>query len=198
MPPKLAPIQVVIVPIWKNDAEKALVMPVVDRVRQELGEFRVKVDDRTEVTPGFKFNDWELRGVPLRIEIGPKDVEKNSVAIARRDRPGRAGKTFVSQDQLAKQVREMLADIQSSLLAKATEFRDSNIHDPKDYGELKEVVQNGWALSWWCGSADCEAKIKEETRATTRCIPLDQPGGSGNCIYCGAPASEKVYFAKSY
>ena len=198
MPPKLAPIQVVIVPIWKNDAEKALVMPVVDRVRQELAEFRVKVDDRTEVTPGFKFNDWELRGVPLRIEIGPKDVEKNSVAIARRDRPGRAGKTFISQDQLAKQVREMLADIQSSLLAKATEFRDSNIHDPKDYGELKEVVQNGWALSWWCGSADCEAKIKEETRATTRCIPLDQPGGSGNCIYCGAPASEKVYFAKSY
>lgn len=198
MPPKLAPIQVVIVPIWKNDAEKALVMPVVDRVRQELGEFRVKVDDRTEVTPGFKFNDWELRGVPLRIEIGPKDVEKNSVAIARRDRPGRAGKAFVSQDQLAKQVREMLADIQSSLLAKATEFRDANIHDPKDYAELKEVVQNGWALSWWCGSADCEAKIKEETKATTRCIPLDQPGGSGPCIYCGAPASEKVYFAKSY
>ncbi len=198
LPPRLAPIQVVIVPIFRSDAEKALVMPVVERVSQDLREFRVQVDDRTEVTPGFKFNDWELRGVPLRIEIGPKDVEKGSVAIARRDIPGKAGKSFVSQDQLAGQVAAMLVDIQANLLEKARKFRDDHIFDPKDYAELKEVVQNGWAFSWWCGDATCEAKIKEDTKATTRCIPLDQPGGSGRCIHCGQPASEKAYFAKAY
>lgn len=198
LPPRLAPIQVVIVPIFRNDAEKSLVMPVVEKVRQELSPFRVHVDDRTEVTPGFKFNDWELRGVPLRIEIGPKDVEKGSVAIARRDIPGKAGKSFISQDQLAGQVAELLTDIHASLYDRALAFRDANIHDPKNYEEFKEVVQNGWAFSWWCGNAECEAKIKEETKATTRCIPLDQPGGSGRCIFCGEPATEKVYFARAY
>lgn len=198
LPPRLAPIQVVIVPIYKNDAEKSAVLPVVNRVRQELSAFRVRVDDRTEVTAGFKFNDWELRGVPIRIEIGPKDVQKGSVAIARRDIPGREGKTFVSQENLADTIARLAVEIQASLLSKARAFRDANIHDPKDYNELKEVVQNGWAFSWWCGSADCEAHIKEDTRATTRCIPMDQPGGSGRCIYCGEPATEKVYFARAY
>ncbi len=198
LPPKLAPIQVVIVPIFRNDAERSAVMPVVERLRQELGAFRIKVDERSEMTPGFKFNEWELRGVPLRIEVGPKDVEKGTVVLARRDMPGKAGKFFVSQAQLAAQVGETLVAIQAAMFDKAKAFRDANIHDPKDYAELQEVVLNGWALSWWCGSADCEAKIKEDTKATTRCIPLDQPHGSGPCIYCGQPASEKVYFAKAY
>jgi len=198
LPPKLAPIQVVIVPIFRSDAEKALVMPVVERVRQELSPFRIHVDDRTEVTPGFKFNDWELRGVPLRIEIGPKDVEKGTLAVARRDMPGKAGKSFITQDQLAGQVAEFLSDIHASLFDKARTFRDEHIFDPKDYEELKEVVKQGWAFSWWCGSAECETKIKEETKATTRCIPLEQPGGTGKCIYCGQPASEKVYFSRAY
>jgi prolyl-tRNA synthetase len=198
LPPRLAPIQVVIVPIFRSDAEKALVMPVVERVRQSLAEFRLKVDDRTEVTPGFKFNDWEMRGVPLRIEIGPKDVEKGSVALARRDRPGKEGKSFVSQDGLAGVVGQMLVDIQRSLLEKATAFRDAHIHQPKDYDDLKQIVQDGWALAWWCGNPDCEARIKDETRASTRCIPLEQPGGTGHCVYCGAEASEQVYFARAY
>jgi len=198
LPPKLAPIQVVIVPIFRSDAEKALVMPVVERVRQELSPFRIHVDDRTEVTPGFKFNDWELRGVPLRIEIGPKDVEKGTLAVARRDMPGKAGKSFITQDQLAGQVAEFLSDIHASLFDKARTFRDEHIFDPKDYEELKEVVKQGWAFSWWCGSAECETKIKEEAKATTRCIPLEQPGGTGKCIYCGQPASEKVYFSRAY
>jgi prolyl-tRNA synthetase len=111
LPPRLAPIQIVIVPIFRDDAEKSLVMPVVERLKQELSEFRLRVDDRENLTPGFKYNDWEMRGVPLRIEVGPKDVQKGSVALARRDRPGRAGKTFVSQEQLAAQVTEMLAPI---------------------------------------------------------------------------------------
>jgi prolyl-tRNA synthetase len=198
LPPKLAPIQVVIVPIFRSDAEKSRVMPVVDRIRNELDPFRVKVDDRTEVTPGFKFNDWELRGVPLRIEIGPRDVDQGTVAISRRDIPGKAGRIFVPQTQLAGQVAELLSDIQSSLYDRARKFRDDHIFDPKDYDELKQVVQQGWAFSWWCGSAECEAKIKEDTKATTRCIPLDQPGGSGPCIYCGERATEKVIFGRAY
>jgi prolyl-tRNA synthetase len=200
LPPRLAPTQVVIVPILKSDLESAPVMEAVRRVRDELkaAGIRVKVDDRTEVTPGFKFNDWEMRGVPLRIEIGPKDVEKNSVALARRDRPGREGKSFVPQAGLAAAVTDLLADIQKSLLTRATAFRDSHIFDPKDYEELKQVVQNGWAYSYWCESAECEAKVKEDTKATTRCIPIEQEEGKGKCIVCGKEAKRRVYFAKAY
>ncbi|BAJ63094.1 MULTISPECIES: proline--tRNA ligase [Anaerolinea] len=199
LPPRLAPIQVVIVPIYRDDAERSLVMPVVDRLEQELREaFRVHVDRRDGVTPGFKFNDWEMRGVPLRLEVGPKDVEKNSVALARRDRPGKAGKSFVSQEGLTQTIADTLKDIHQSLLDRAIAFRDSHIHDVKDYEELKQVVEGGWAFAWWCGSAACEAKVKEDTKATTRCIPLDQPGGAGRCVVCGEPATEKVYFARAY
>ncbi len=199
LPPKLAPIQIVIVPIARSDADRSKVMPVVEQVASELqNHFRVKVDDRTEVTPGFKFNDWELRGVPIRLEIGPKDIEKGVVTAARRDIPGRDGKSTLTMDQLSAQVAELLTEIHASMYDKAEAFRDAHIYDPKDYEELKEVVQNGWAFSWWCGSRDCEAKIKEETKATTRCIPFQQPEGHGRCIYCGQPASERVYFARAY
>ena len=173
-------------------------MPVVERVRQELSAFRVQVDDRTEVTAGFKFNDWELRGVPLRIEIGPKDVQKGSVAMARRDIPGREGKGLRLAGKPGRCGWQAAGRNPDRLLNKARAFRDANIHDPTNYDELKQIVQDGWAYSWWCGSAECEANIKEDTRATTRCIPLDQPGGSGRCIYCGEPAAEKVYFARAY
>jgi prolyl-tRNA synthetase len=200
LPPRLAPIQVVIVPIHKSDPEATRVMETVCRVEAELKDagIRVKVDLRTEVTPGFKFNDWEMRGVPVRIEIGPKDIEKGTVALARRDIPGREGKSFVPQAGLVALVADLLIDIQKSLLERATTFRDSHIFDPKDYTELTEVVQNGWAFSYWCESAECEAKVKEDTKATTRCIPLDQPAGKGNCIVCGNEAKRKVYFARAY
>jgi prolyl-tRNA synthetase len=198
MPPRLAPYQAVIIPIHKSDQEKSVVMPVVERVRKELEGLRVKVDDRNEVTPGFKFNDWEMRGVPLRIEIGPKDVDKGTVALARRDIPGRDGKSFVPSENLAARVSATLDEIQASMFSRAKAFRDSHIHAPKNYAELKEIVADGWALAWWCGDAGCEAQIKEETKATTRNIPLDQPGGTGVCIHCGKPASEMVYFARAY
>ena len=204
LPPKLAPIQAVIVPIYKNDAEKSAVLPVVAAVKDELSQgmnaagFRIHVDGREEVTPGFKFNDWEMRGVPLRIEIGPKDVEKGTVAFARRDLLGKQGKSFVPRTQLQGQVAEMLQTIQVSLYERALAFRIAHTQDPKDYRELSEVVQNGWAFSWWCGSKECEAKVKEDTKASTRCIPLDQPGGSGKCIVCGQPATEKVIFSRAY
>lgn len=200
LPPKLAPIQVVIIPILKSDTEAGPIMETVRRVEAELkaAGLRVKVDDRTEVTPGFKFNDWELRGVPVRIEIGPKDVEKGTVAIARRDKPGKEGKSFIPQTGLAEVIKNLLTDIHTSLLARATAFRDSHIFDPKDYNELKEVVQHGWAFSYWCESAECEAKVKEDTKATTRCIPLNQEEGHGKCIVCGRDARRKVYFARAY
>jgi prolyl-tRNA synthetase len=198
MPPRLAPVQVVIVPIYKNDVERIMVMEVVEKIKGELSMFRIKIDDRNEVTPGFKFNDWEMRGVPLRIEVGPKDVEKGSLALSRRDHPGRAGKAYVPQSGIAFTVKDILEDIHKSMLAHATEFRDSNIHDPHDYAELKEVLSNGWAYSWWCESAECETRVKEDTKASTRCIPIDQPSGSGTCIVCGKKANKKVYFSRSY
>ncbi len=198
LPPRLAPYQVVIVPIYKNDSERASVMPVVEKLKSELSAFRLKIDDRTEVTPGFKFNDWELRGVPLRIEVGPKDVEKGTFAMARRDIPGREGKTFVPQAGAAKTVADMLDTIQSGIYEKAVQFRKDHIFDPKSYDELKEVLSNGWAFSWWCGDAACEAKVKEDTKATTRNIPLEQEPGKGKCIVCGKHATEKVYFSRAY
>jgi prolyl-tRNA synthetase len=200
LPPRLAPIQVVIVPIYKNDAEKSIVLETTYRVANEMkaAGIRFKVDDREEVTPGFKYNDWEMRGVPLRIEIGPKDIEKRSVALARRDKPGKEGKSFVSQENLANTIKEILATIQASLLERATTYRDNNIHNPKDFAEFAQVVQNGWALSWWCESNECEAKVKEETKATTRCIPFEQEPGEGTCIVCGQPAKRKAYFARTY
>jgi prolyl-tRNA synthetase len=200
LPPRLAPIQVVVVPIYKNEAEKSKVMAAADKAFAELkaAGIRLKMDDREEVTPGFKFNDWELRGVPLRIEIGPKDVEKGSVALARRDVPGRDGKSFAPQANLASTVGGLLSEIQDSLLKRATAFRDANVHEPKSYDELKNIVEDGWGFAWWCGSAECETKVKEETKATTRNIPFDQPRGTGKCIVCGEKAEKKVYFARAY
>jgi prolyl-tRNA synthetase len=200
LPPRMAPTQVVLIPIYKTDAEKTKVMEAADRVFKLLkaAGLRIKFDDREEVTPGFKFNDWEMRGVPLRIEVGPRDVEKGSVALARRDKPGKEGKSFAPQQGLADTVAALLIEIQDSMLAHATAFRDANIHEPKDYDELKQIVQDGWAFAWWCGSAECEAKVKEDTKASTRNIPLEQPGGSGQCVVCGKKAEQKVYFARAY
>jgi len=200
LPPRLAPIQAVIVPIFKNEAEKSKVMETADRVFTELkaAGIRVKMDDRDNVSAGYKFNDWEMRGVPLRIEIGPKDVDKGSAVLARRDVPGRDGKSFVPQTNLAAAVGSLLEEIQSALLKRATEYRDANIKAPQTYDELKDAVADGWAFSWWCESRECEAKVKEDAKATTRVIPFDQPEGEGKCVVCGKPAKKKVYFAKAY
>ena len=200
LPPRLAPIQAVVMPIFRKEEEKEKVMEVADRIFMELKEagIRVKMDDRDNVSSGFKFNDWEMRGVPVRVEIGPKDIEKDSVALARRDIPGRDGKSFVPQAGLAGTVSKLLVEIQDSLLKRATEYRDANIHEPEDYEELKKVVQDGWAFSYWCESTECETKVKEEAKATTRNIPLDQNFEENTCIVCGKPAKRKVYFAKAY
>ena len=198
LPPRLAPIQIVVVPIFKNEDEKSAVMPVVHRIMAELKDYRTHLDDRSEVTPGFKFNDWEMRGVPLRIEVGPRDVAKGSVAIARRDIPGRDGKTFISQDQLPLRLGEMLADIHNSIYKRALNFREQHTYDPKDYTELQEAVKNGWAYSWWCEREECELRVKEDTKATTRCMPLEQSDEVGRCIVRERPATRRVYYARAY
>jgi len=200
LPPKLAPFQVVIVPIHKSDEEKGLVMSAVKEIRTQLiaAGFRVKTDEREGMSPGFKFNDWEMRGVPLRIEVGPKDVAKGTVVLARRDKPGREGKVFVSRDNLAASVGKLLDEIHTALFDRALAFRKANTAETEDYGEFKLAVEKGFALSHWCGSAECEEKIKEETKATMRCIPLDQAPHEGKCVYCGKPAREKAIFAKAY
>ncbi len=200
LPPKLAPYQVVMVPIWRKEEQKAAVLEATERLHTELaGRFRVTVDAREGFTPGWKFNEWELRGVPLRIEVGPRDVEKRSVVLARRDVPGKAGKSFVPWAAFSNAVGEMLDTIQANMLASAAAFRDANMQAPKDYDELTEIVVDGWAKAYWCGDPACEARIKDDTKATNRCIPIDQEAaGPGTCIVCGQPAEEWSYWARAY
>jgi prolyl-tRNA synthetase len=200
LPPRLAPIQVVVVPIYKTDDEQKLVMEAARRIRAELvaADIRVKVDEREGSSPGFKFNDWEMRGVPLRIELGPKDIAKGTVVLARRDRPGKEGKAFVPQAGLTDAVSALLVEIQQALFDRALAFRQANTFEPKEYGELKEIVEKGFAFAYWCGNAACEEKVKEDTKATLRCIPLEQDTAPGRCLVCNEAAAEKAYFAKAY
>jgi prolyl-tRNA synthetase len=200
LPPRLAPYQAVIVPIYKTDEEKSAVFDAARKLKAELvkAHIRVTLDEREGSSPGWKFNDWEMRGVPLRVELGPKDVAKQAAVLARRDRPGREGKISAPLGDLPQTIERLLVEIQQALHDKALAFRTMNTHDAKTYDDLKKAVETGFAFSHWCGSADCEAKIKEETRATMRCIPLDQSGAAGHCVYCGKPASERAIFARAY
>jgi prolyl-tRNA synthetase len=200
LPPRLAPHQVVIVPIFKTEEEKALVFAAARKIRDQLvhADIRVKVDEREGQSPGFKFNDWEMRGVPLRMEIGPKDVAKGSVVLARRDRPGKEGKKFVSQDGIAEAVELQLAEIQKALFDRALAFRNLHTFEPKNFNEFQEAVEQGFARTRWCGDARCEEQIKETTKATLRCIPTEQPGGTGACVQCGKPSNEIAIFGKAY
>ncbi len=199
LPPRMAPTQVVVVPIYKNDTERSQVMATVDRLIADWrGLIRYKVDDRDNLTPGFKYNEWELKGVPVRIEVGPKDVEKGTVAIARRDIPGRAGKSFVPQQGLTEHVRALLDEIQQALFDRALAFQKSRTADVQNYAELKQQVETGFARAYWDGTFEDEKRIQDETRATIRCIPLDQPGTVGRCVYTGRETTKMVIFARAY
>jgi prolyl-tRNA synthetase len=200
LPPRLAPYQAVIVPIYRNDTERGPVLEAVAQAQARLlaQDVRVQVDNRDDLTPGFKFNDWELRGVPLRVEIGPRDVARGTATLVRRDRLGQAGKTAVPVDGLSAAVAETLRDLQAALYERALAFRQSHTYNPSSYQAFKQAMEQGWALAWWCGQSECEAAIKADTRATTRCLPLDQPGGTGRCVRCGLEAREKAIFGRSY
>ena len=208
MPPKLAPTQVVIVPIYKTDEEKTSVMKTAKELKTQLvkANLRVTLDEREGFSPGWKFNDWEMRGVPVRVELGPKDVAKQAAMLARRDKPGREGKVSAPLADLAGTIEKLLADIHQSLYDKALAFRRANTHEPGSYDDFKKAVETGFAFAHWCGSGECEEKIKEETRATMRCIPLDPAAimgtaggaGTGTCVRCGKPAKDRAIFARAY
>lgn len=200
LPPRLAPYQVVIVPISRNDDERSLVMENITRLQRELvaADIRVHVDTR-DYQPGFKFNDWEMRGVPVRIEIGPRDVQGGTVVAARRDVPGKEGKRTLNQDGIVTSINDLLKEIQANMLAQATAFRDANTYDVKSYDELRGVIeQGGFARGWWAGTTEEELKVKAETGATHRCYPLEQPSEGGICFYTGKPAQKIAIFAKAY
>ncbi|MGQ9839350.1 MAG: proline--tRNA ligase [Anaerolineae bacterium] len=203
LPPRLAPIQVVVVPIWRKDTERTVVLALAERVSAMLKNagMRVKLDAREEVSAGFKFNDWEMRGVPLRIEIGPRDVEQNAVVFARRDMPGKEGKAFgIPVEGVAEAARAMLATIQADMLRRATEFRDANTRTVKNFDEFKEVLesQGGFIRVHWAGTGEDEDAIKEATKATIRCLPFDPPEGEGVCFYTGKRTKQVAIFARAY
>jgi prolyl-tRNA synthetase len=199
VPPRLAPTQVVVVPIYKNDAEHRAVMEAVARITAAWkGRLRFKVDDRDNQTPGYKYNEWELKGVPVRVEVGPKDVEKGTVAVARRDIPGRAGKAFVAQEGLTEHLEGLLAEIQQALYDRALKFREEHTFGANNYEELKQGIEKGFVRCYWAGTTDDEKRVQEETRATIRCIPLDQPGVAGTCVYTGKETTQQVLFARAY
>ena len=199
LPPNLAPLQVVIVPIYKGDEQKNEVLNHAKKLYEDLNAagIRVKLDDRDTHTPGYKFNDYELKGVPIRLGIGPKDIEKGTVELARRDN---LTKSFIPQDDLASHVKNLLFEIQSNLFDRALAFRDSHITVCDSYTDFKKILDSkgGFISAHWDGTEETEMKIKQETKATIRCIPIDTEKEEGKCIYSGNPSSQRVLFAKAY
>lgn len=204
LPPALAPLQVIIVPIWKKPEEKEAVLAAADGVQAAAAKagIRAKVDAMEQRTPGWKYNHWEMKGVPLRVEVGPRDVASGTCVVARRDVPGKEGKQMgvpLEAAALGTHLLEALAEVQKGLLQQATAFRDSNIVDVASYEELKAAVAAGkWARGGWAASDADEARVKEETGATLRCFPFEQPEGEKKCLMTGAAAKEVALFAKSY
>ena len=196
LPPRVAPHQVVIVPIGRDNWRET-VLPKAQEIQQQLRSagIRVTLDERDE-RPGWKFSEWELRGVPLRVEIGPKDIEKSAVLVARRDT---REKQSLAMDGLATRIQQLLDDVQRSLFDRARTFRDEHTHRVSTYEEFKQVMEGrpGFVIAPWCGSTDCEAQIKSETQATIRNMPRSGAPG-GTCIRCDQGAIAEAWFAKSY
>jgi len=199
VPPLIAPIQVVIVPIYFKGRDTEAIFDKAWSLGQELTKagLAVQVDTREQYTPGWKFNEWELKGVPLRMEIGPRDLEKKQVVLVRRDN---SQKTNVPQETAVAEVQRCLDTIQQDLFKKAKSLLDSSISQPASYEEFKGKIAStgGFARACWCGSPECEATIKDETSATIRTIPFGDEKTFAGCIHCSKPAARVVYFAKSY
>jgi len=198
LPPKIAPTQLIIIPIWTGQEEKEKVLKAVGDITAALdGKMRYKVDDREEYSPGWKFNEWEMRGVPLRLEIGPRDVAEGQVTLARREG---GEKTTASQEGLAQHLTDFLDEIQQSLFRRAKSFLDENSFEVEDYEEFKRIIERdgGFIYAYWCGSGECEAAIKEETKATIRCIMESEDPAGATCIYSGKPARHTVVLARAY
>lgn len=199
LPPNLAPDQVVIVPIYRNDEQFEAVSEVAESLMKELraSGLRVKFDNRDTHKPGWKFNEYELKGVPVRIAIGPKDVEKGTVEIARRDT---LEKDFIKTEEVVDRIVSLMDEIQVNLYKKAANFRSKNTTTVDSYDEFKEVLNSkgGFILAHWDGTAATEERVKNETKATIRCIPLDDDTDAGSCMVTGKPSARKVLFARAY
>lgn len=198
LPPHLAPIQVVIVPIYRKQEQLAMVSEKVAGIVEGLKAkgISVKYDDADNKRPGFKFADYELKGVPVRLVIGPKDLEENTAEVMRRDT---LGKETVSLDGIVDYVANLLEDIQNNIYTKARNFRDSHIFEANSYDEFKELIEKGgFVLAHWDGTTKTEERVKEETKATIRCIPLDGDTTPGTCIFTGKPSERRVIFARNY
>ncbi len=199
LPPRLAPFQVVIVPIYRSDEEFDLVDKKAKEIKKSLEAkgISVKYDNRDTHKPGFKFNEYELKGVPVRIAIGPRDLEKNTVEVARRDTKE---KEFLSVIDLEDKIANLLENIQNNIYQKALDFREENIHVADSWDEFKDIIENkgGFVSAHWDGTGETEDKIKELTKATIRCIPLDNKQEEGKCVLTGNPSTQRVLFAKAY
>ena len=194
LPPRIAPTQVMIIPIMQN---KEGVLEKANELKNRLkADFRVKLDD-SDKTPGFKFAEQEMRGIPVRVEIGPKDIEANKCIVVRRDN---REKIEVSLDELEAKLTEILEDMQKDMLERAREHRESHTYSAVTYDEFKDIIANkpGFIKAHWCESRECEDKIKEDTSATARCIPLEDGNSEGVCVCCGKPAKKLVYWGKAY
>src|SRR5690554_219730 len=199
LPPNLAPIQVVIVPIFRSDEEFDKVSEEANLLAKELRELgiSVKFDNRTNQKPGFKFNEYELKGVPVRIAIGPKDLENKTFEVARRDT---LSKEIIAKDTIILHIQDLLKEMQDSIFRKALEYRDTHITEANTFEEFKDILENkgGFISAHWDGTGETEEKIKELTKATIRCIPLNRKEEKGTCIYSEKPSEGRVLFAKAY
>lgn len=199
LPPKLAPIQVVIVPIYKGAEQlekvRSHIQPLIEELKKH--NISVKFDDRDTQSPGFKFHEYELKGVPVRLAVGQRDIENNTFEVARRDT---LTKETVAGEQIVAHIQQLLENIQSNMYNKALEYRNTHITEVNSYDEFKELLETkgGFLSAHWDGTPETEERIKEETKATIRCIPLDIKEESGYCIYSGKPSKKRVLFAKAY
>ncbi|MBN1543759.1 proline--tRNA ligase [candidate division KSB1 bacterium] len=198
IPPRLAPLQAVVVPIWKSDEQMAKVVAHVSELTSTWkGLLDFKVDDRDQYRPGYKFNEWEKRGVPIRIEIGPKDIENNEAVLVRRDS---GEKISVPQERLLDTIFSQLDAMQSALFERALALRQTHTFEQDDFSEFRKQIEEPGGFFWvhWCGSEKCEAAFQETSKATIRLIPFDERREDGRCIVCGAASSQRVLVAKSY
>ena len=199
LPPRAAPVQVVVVPIYKTDDERSQVLELATTIREGMqrSSIRVKIDDRNQRRPGFKFAEWELKGVPVRVEIGPRDVAAGHVTVADRIR---GGKSTMSTEAFIDGAAELLEELQRALFADASAYRDANSHEATSFAELRDglIEHAGFWSGAWCGDAVCEEKVSEETKATIRVLPLEQKDPGAPCVVCGKPGTEWATWAQSY
>ena len=198
LPPRLAPIQVILIPIFKTDEEKSLVLEKLNNIKNQLlnNGIRVKLDDSDDNSPGWKFAEWEMRGVPLRLALGPKDLANNTIEYARRDT---GEKQSLSQENIVENVKNYLENIQQNLYNRALAFRESHTFDTDNWDEFVKKIENGnFVWAHWDGTTETELKIKELTKATIRLIPLDVKSENGTCIFTGNPSKHRVLFARAY